>query len=36
MFLKNKKDENIVIDLDSNTNVESNNKIRPVIINYMT
>lgn len=33
MFLKNKKDENIVIDLDSNTNVESNIKIRPVIIN---
>ena len=33
MFLKNKKDENIVINLDSNTNVESNNKIRPVIIN---
>ena len=33
MFLKNKKDEDIVIDLDSNTNVESNNKIRPVIIN---
>ena len=33
MFLKNKKDENIVINLDSNTNVESNNEIRPVIIN---
>ena len=33
MFLKNKKDENIVINLDSSTNVESNNKIRPVIIN---
>ena len=33
MFLKNKKDENIVIDLDSNTNVEGNKKIRPVIIN---
>ena len=33
MFLKNKKDENIVINLDSNTNVESNKKIRPVIIN---
>ena len=33
MFLKNKKDENIVINLDSNTKVESNKKIRPVIIN---
>lgn len=33
MFLKNKKDENIVITLDSSTNVESNKKIRPVIIN---
>ena len=33
MFFKNKKDENIVITLDSSTNVESNNKIRPVIIN---
>lgn len=33
MFLKNKKDENIVINLDSSTNVESNKKIRPVIIN---
>ena len=33
MFLKNKKDENIVITLDSNIKVESNNKIRPVIIN---
>ena len=33
MFLKNKKDEDIVINLDSNTNVESNNEIRPVIIN---
>ena len=29
MFLKNKKDENIVINLDSNTKVESNKKIRP-------
>ena len=35
MFLKNKKDENITINLDSSINVESNNKIRPVIINYM-
>ena len=33
MFLKNKKDGDIVIDLDINTNVESNKKIRPVIIN---
>ena len=33
MFLENKKDENIVIDIDSNNNIESNNKIRPVIIN---
>ena len=33
MFLKNKKDENIVITLDSNIKVESNTKIRPVIIN---
>lgn len=33
MFLKNKKDEDIVITLDSSINVESNKKIRPVIIN---